>query len=868
MRDVRMKKTALVVALLVLSSMFYLGLTDLPRTARATTFYVGGAGPSNYTKIQDAIDVAKPGDTVYVHGGTYYEHLTISKSLSLIGEYRDITTIDGNGAWDVIHVTGSSVNIIGFTLTNSGSESGDAAIEVSYTENCYIANNIIASNNFYGVFLHYSKNNTIVSNSIFSNKWTGIYLFHSTGSTIYGNDMVDDGIFIRGASLEHWNTHTIDESNTVNGKPVYYWKNISGGEVPLDAGQIILVNCVGMIVKNQNVTDGAGGIQLGFSSGNVFGYNNASANDNGITLYYSDNNSFLNNSVSWSNGLGISLFHSNNNTFTNNTSSWNLGSGITLQESNNNAIIGNNASSSSRWGFSLFHSNRNSISGNTASENKKGVYLESSEHNTITHNIFNRNQMHGIELQSSRNSFIANNTIRSNKVIGIGLYNSDSNTIYHNNIIENSDQAVDSRFNSWDIGYQSGGNYWSDYAGVDKRSGPDQDQPGSDGIGDTPYDIEGGGNRDRFPLTILAPPPWPPLAPAELKAIGDDRTVTLTWIPPSYNGTYPVTNYRIYRANASGQEVFLLEIGNVLNYSDVNLTNGQAYYYKVSAVNFVGEGPQSSEMTATPTTDPGPPTMLTATLSGEHLENVTLNWIPSADDGTGQNSIVGYWIHRNRTYDANGLGYELVTILPEATSEFVDNLTGEGDSDNCFYRICAVDLNGRMNCTRDQAAKFTRPLVQGPNLVSVPLIQSDDNLETVLQVVDFDNAWFYNSNSQEWKSFIRAKPYGGDFVNVNHTMALWIDVVSDTNLTVAGVVSFQTSIFLRAGWNLVGFPSFARNYTVADLKAYVPVKKVEGLDASAPPYYLRALQDSDELLAGHGYWVEVSEDAFWVITNE
>jgi hypothetical protein len=55
--------------------------------------------------------------------------------------------------------------------------------------------------------------------------------------------------------------------------------------------------------------------------------------------------------------------------------------------------------------------------------------------------------------------------------------------------------------NVWDDGYPSGGNYWSDYAGVDEKSGPGQNLTGSDGIGDTHYIIDGN-NRDRYPLMI------------------------------------------------------------------------------------------------------------------------------------------------------------------------------------------------------------------------------------------------------------------------------------------------------------------------------------------------------------------------------
>jgi hypothetical protein len=56
--------------------------------------------------------------------------------------------------------------------------------------------------------------------------------------------------------------------------------------------------------------------------------------------------------------------------------------------------------------------------------------------------------------------------------------------------------------NAWDDGYPSGGNYWSDYTGVDLRKGPYQNETGSDGIGDTPYSIDSD-NADRYPLMNL-----------------------------------------------------------------------------------------------------------------------------------------------------------------------------------------------------------------------------------------------------------------------------------------------------------------------------------------------------------------------------
>jgi PKD repeat protein len=76
--------------------------------------------------------------------------------------------------------------------------------------------------------------------------------------------------------------------------------------------------------------------------------------------------------------------------------------------------------------------------------------------------------------------------------------------IYHNNFMNSPSQVAGIQFsspNTWDDGYPSGGNYWSDYNGTDLYSGPYQNVTGSDGIGDTPYVIATN-NTDYYPLTI------------------------------------------------------------------------------------------------------------------------------------------------------------------------------------------------------------------------------------------------------------------------------------------------------------------------------------------------------------------------------
>ncbi|MCK5547890.1 MAG: fibronectin type III domain-containing protein [Thermoplasmata archaeon] len=98
-----------------------------------------------------------------------------------------------------------------------------------------------------------------------------------------------------------------------------------------------------------------------------------------------------------------------------------------------------------------------------------------------------------------------------------------------------------------------------------------------------------------------------PSKPQNLLAVAGDEQVTLTWTIPNSDGGSPITNYTIYRGMTSGGETLLTTVGNNLAYTDTGLSNGQIYYYKVSAVNSVGEGPKSNETSATPTTVPTDP---------------------------------------------------------------------------------------------------------------------------------------------------------------------------------------------------------------------------------------------------------------------
>jgi parallel beta-helix repeat protein len=175
------------------------------------------------------------------------------------------------------------------------------------------------------------------------------------------------------------------------------------------------------------------------------------------------------------------------------------------KENCENNIITNNSLTLNKIGISFQHLLRlhhcnNTISYNRISNNGAGIYMTMSANNLIAYNNFILNNEYAIIHEMCR---------------GGGQYN----LIHHNNFIGNEGekgQVCEKGLpvNYWNREYPFGGNYWSDYTGSDTYQGPDQDIPGSDGIGDTPYTIPPGKNEDAYPLMK----PWygknsPPLTP-------------------------------------------------------------------------------------------------------------------------------------------------------------------------------------------------------------------------------------------------------------------------------------------------------------------------------------------------------------------
>jgi len=297
MKNPYMKKGVFLVVILLFTSVSVIPLTGTTEVKQSMvapldgkTLYVGGSGPGNYTKIQDAIDNASNGDTIYVYDDSspYYESFQINKSINLIGEDRNTTILnDDNSSEYIIYIDSNNVSIREFTIQNKSTK---YAIQIYFSEFCTISDNNLF-NNCECLWMLASNNNIIKDNIFLNNNWYALALSFCDYNTISGNTFSHSIVTYQGSGI-----------NIVSSRE----NNISGN-----------------IIKNNDE-----GFIFYESDNNLISYNNITSNgDTGIEIRCSSNNRIIGNNISYNNDEG-----------------WDNQGGISFSQNpcNNNIIYQNN----------------------------------------------------------------------------------------------------------------------------------------------------------------------------------------------------------------------------------------------------------------------------------------------------------------------------------------------------------------------------------------------------------------------------------------------------------------------------------------------------------------------------------------------
>lgn len=404
--------------------------------------YVGGSGPGNYTKIQDAMKDVQDGDTIFVYdeSSPYTESLRINKSINLIGE-NTITTILNATSQTNIRVLAHRVLIRGFTLLNYydnydsyGVDAFDSkylkfknnivigcdyGLQLSYFSNCTIENNEIRDGTV-GIDAYNIFTSTFANNSFIDNK-CGIELNYAQNNILSNNTFINNGM-----SLVDYSYPNTFIENKVNGKTLFYFENESDIVIDNESiGQLFLIGCKNIIIKNIEVSNAT---------------------------------------------LGIEIIRSDNCLVTNTKLYSNYDAGIALLEQCQNNTISYNDINYNYYGILCesyyFPFKNNTFIGNTIRFNKNGIALDGSK-NTIRDNIIENND-EGVELWSGLRNVITNNIIANSTTIGLFLYDNSWCLIKSNNFINNQKHAYFKKYSMLRNYFLK--NYWSNSTGFGPKA--------------------------------------------------------------------------------------------------------------------------------------------------------------------------------------------------------------------------------------------------------------------------------------------------------------------------------------------------------------------------------------------------------------
>jgi parallel beta-helix repeat protein len=455
-------------------------------------------------------------------------------------------------------------------------------IRAWYPEGIRVLDNSILGSAGVGVYLNGAQDVEIVNNTVAGGGNTGLVVRSSvqfSGSSIriernnisangYNGIAVDQGrsVFI---------LDNVISENTYGGYlQSLFSATVWGNTVSSNKGEGLRFAGLSYGTIEDNVFSGNGGagLEIGASDSTVRGNQLVDNGDAGAHVWYSERTSVELNTIEGNLGEGIFLEESDRITVSRNSIAGNGRDGIRVGSATNASLLSNTISHDGQGpGEDLFDIRLDSsfdalLEGNALLSNGLAIFGDSVAHYG-SHTITTDNLVHGKPLRYYRDcsgqtvvgldlgqlifancrdvtaadlqigeaaigallAFVDGGTVTGNafssSTYGVYVTSSTGILVHGNDFVDNAHQAHDDRVNSWDNGYPSGGNRWSDYQGIDRCSGPGQDVcQDPDGIGDTPYRA-GSYLVDRYPLV---PPNAVPLAAFNLS--GNATTVNATLI--------------------------------------------------------------------------------------------------------------------------------------------------------------------------------------------------------------------------------------------------------------------------------------------------------------------------------------------------
>jgi fibronectin type 3 domain-containing protein len=155
-----------------------------------------------------------------------------------------------------------------------------------------------------------------------------------------------------------------------------------------------------------------------------------------------------------------------------------------------------------------------------------------------------------------------------------------------------------------------------------------------------------------------------------------------TQVSLSWTASSGATSYRIKRATVSGGPYTIIATNSTTSYTNTGLVNGTAYYYVVSAVNAVGESPNSAQVSSTPNAGSLPPAPmgLTAALTGNNTD-VRLNWT----------AVAGATSYKVKRAAINGGPY---TLVASPTTNTYTDTSSKTQGTTYYYVVSVVNATG------------------------------------------------------------------------------------------------------------------------------------------------------------------------------